>query len=218
MAEEKKKGFLSDLNEYDDGRIWSIEEIDALLDGEIVHEEPLEIEKRKAAEAQAEKELKDNSVISEKDEDGQIGFAGIDTIAESEPETEEIEEEAPVSESQISFEKTRVFNEVDTSAGYNVNIDHNITDQRVVHTTTAKDDNIVSRSNRMESDKIRERFINPPVRDIEKTADHRAIIDKLPPKTVERAGFFVEEGQKSSTSDLDPIPTIVSADALKKKE
>lgn len=218
MAEEKKKGFLSDLNEYDDGRIWSIEEIDALLDGEIVHEEPLEIEKRKAAQAQAEKELKDNSVISEKDDDGQIGFSGIDTTVGTEPEPEVTEEEAPVSESQISFEKTRVFNEVDTSAGYNVNIDHNITDQRVVHTTTAKDDNIVSRSNRMESDKIRERFINPPVKDIEKTADHRAIIDKLPPKTVERAGFFVEEGQKSSTSDLDPIPTIVSADALKKKE
>ena len=31
MADEKKKGFLSDLEEYDDGRIWSIDEIDALL-------------------------------------------------------------------------------------------------------------------------------------------------------------------------------------------
>ncbi len=221
MAEEKKKGFLSDLEQYDDGRIWSLDEIDALLGGEIVHEEPLEIEKRKAEESRAkEKEEREESrsVISEKDEDGQIGFTEIEVSSVNEPEKEEPEEETLPSESQISFEKTRVFNEVDTSAGYNANIEHNITDQRVVHTTTAKDDNIVSRFNRMESDKIRERFINPPVKDIEKTADHRAIIDKLPPKTIERAGFFVEEGQKNPTSDLDPIPTIVSADSVKEKE
>ena len=221
MAEENRKGFLSDLEEYDDGRIWSLEEIDALLGGEIVHDEPLEIEKKKAAELQEKKEeqeIRENPVITEKDEDGQIGFAAVETTAGEEPEAEEKTQETPPSDSQISFEKTRVFNEVDTSAGYNANIPHNITDQRVVHTTTAKDANIVSRSNRMESDKIREKFINPPVKDIEKTADHRAIIDKLPPKTVERAGFFFEEGKKSPTSDLDPIPTIVSADVVKNKE
>lgn len=218
MSDEKKKGFFSDLEEYDDGRIWSIDEIDALLRGEIVHEEPLEIEKRLASKEEEEAPAEEKSAVSEKEEEsGQIAFAEVDTT-EAEEEVEEVVPEEKPSESQISIEKTRVFNEVDTSAGYNVNIEHNITDQRVVHTTTAKDDNIVSRSNKMESDKIREKFINPPVKDIEKTADHRAIIDKLPPKTIERAGFFIEEGEKSLTSDLDPIPTIVSADVLKEKE
>ena len=211
MSEEKKNGFLSDLEKYDDGRMWSLEEIDALLGGEIVHQEPLEIEK----EIAREKEKK--QAESEKD-NGQLAFAEIEVSEQVEQEEEVLPEETKPDEGQISFEKTRVFNEVDTSAGYNANIEHNITDQRVVHTTTAKDDNIVSRSNRMESDKIREKFINPPVKDIEKTAEHRAIINKLPPKTIERAGFFVEEGTKTATSDLDPLPTIVSADSVKQKE
>ncbi|MCR4563799.1 MAG: hypothetical protein K5755_04090 [Clostridiales bacterium] len=206
MAEENKNNFLSDLNKYDEGRVWSLDEIDALLGGEIVHEEPLEIEKQLAEEKRREE--------AAENEGGQLAFAEVD-IPESVPEEEEITvEETKPAEGQISFEKTRVFNEVDTSAGYNINIEHNITDQRVVHTTTGRDDNIVQRSNRMESDKIRERFINPPVKDIEKTAEHRAILDKLPPKTIERAGFFVEEGTNSSTSDLDPLPTIVSADSV----
>jgi len=211
MAEDKKKGFLGDLEEYDDGRVWSIDEIDALLGGKIVHEEPLEVEKRKAEEKKKEEQPEDEG-------EGQLAFTQIEVPDVIDEEEEEIPEETKPAEGQISFEKTRVFNEVDTSAGYNTNIEHNITDQRVVHTTTDRDDNIVSRSNRIESDKIRERFMNPPVKDIEKTAEHRTIINKLPPKTIERAGFFVEEGKKSSTSDLDPLPTIVSADSVKQKE
>ena len=195
MSEEKKKGFFGDLEEYDDGRVWSLEEIDALLGGEIVHEEPLEIEKRQAEEKKKEEQTEDEG-------GDQLAFAQVEVSEAVDEQEEEIPEETKPDEGQISFEKTRVFNEVDTSAGYNANIEHNITDQRVVHTTTDRDDNIVSRSNRMESDKVREKFMNPPVRDIEKTAEHRTIINKLPPKTVERAGFFVEEGQKSSTSDL----------------
>jgi len=275
MSDEKKKGFFSDLEEFDDGRIWSLEEIDALLSGQLVHDEPLnaqsEAEKAQTESVAAEKQEKtaetetvaleepakepevtpafeekeeagddetekayepeddddeeeddDGEELSgfrlsfaQKDEDGQIGFSAIDLEQEEPEEEEEQQEESVPDEGQISIEKTRVFNEVDTSARFNANIEHNITDQRVVHTTTDKEDNIVSRSNRMESDKIREKFINPPVKDIEKTAEHKAMLEKLPPKTIERAGFFVESGTKSSTSDLEPLPTIVSADTVK---
>jgi hypothetical protein len=232
MAEERKNGIFGDLDEFDNGTLWSIEEIDALLRGEIVHPEepPAQNEEQEPPAEKEEQELpaeqetqEQPAVIAAEQEQAeqteQIGFEGMDaTVSDEEkPAEEETEQEPEPGENQISIEKTRVFNEVDTSVRHNERIEHNITDQRVVHTTTAEQDNIVSRSNRMESDKIRERFINPPVKDIEKTAEHKAIIDALPPKTVERAGFFVEEGQKSATGGLDPLPTIVSIETKKGK-
>lgn len=204
MAEEKNFSFIDDLigDEKGDDRIWSMAEIDALLSGEDVA---------------GSNKVEDKPVISEKDENGQIGFTQIDIPEEKEEETVEEKKEEPP-ENQLSFEKTRVFNEIDAGAKFNDKIQHNITNQRVVHTKTPEEENIVGAANKLETDKYRTRFINPPVKNIEKTAEHKALLDSLPPKTIERAGFFVEKGQKTNpTSDLEPVPTLVSAEQIKQR-
>lgn len=96
----------------------------------------------------------------------------------------------------------------DIKPTYNENIKHNIITQKIERPTS-----------KMESDKYRDRFINPPVQNLEKTADYERLRLGKPAQKIERPGIIVKKGGFSNTADLEPIPTIISAeDELKNVE
>lgn len=66
----------------------------------------------------------------------------------------------------------------------------------------------------METDKYRERFLNKPKLDMEKTREHEKLMSSLPPKTIEKFGVIVKkpDGEKTSEEGLMPVPTIISAE------
>ena len=142
------------------------------------------------------------------DEDGQIG---IDSVEE-----EIIEEEAPVEEEvkpitgQISIEKTRMFNEVDIRSEYNPNISHNL-GNKVVRTTSGDAQPLVTPVSAEE--KIKKHFFNKPAQKLESTAEHRAITDSMPQKTIETPGIVVKNRQAAQNTDgIAPVPTLVPAE------
>lgn len=156
-------------------------------------------------------------------ENGQISF----TTDGEEIGTEEIEEETveeiveaelenkPTS-SQISIEKTRMFNEVKIHGEYNPNIAHNL-GNKVVHTTTEETEPISSSA--FDEEKYRRHFMNKPVQNLEKTQEHRAFIEGLPQKTIETPGVVIKN--KSASEDTDgfqPLPTLVPAEYELEKE
>ena len=65
----------------------------------------------------------------------------------------------------------------------------------------------------METDPYRERFLNKPTLDIEKTQDHKDLLKNLPAKTIEKHGVVVKKSslEKTSTDGLSPIPILVDA-------
>lgn len=254
-------------------RIWSLDEIDALLsDDDTVKEETVDTPVENVTEAPKEQKkpepveekapvqeektvdkaadrAKENRKIEKTSTLGLKEFAmknAIETGAiktrienestesllkefeEKEPEIEPLissaeENEAPSADGeaveaddskaekeipgQISIEKTRVFNEVEARAVRNENINHHIGENKIIRTgSTAK-------KGGMETDPYRERFLNKPTLDIEKTQDHKDLLKNLPAKTIEKHGVVVKKSslEKTSTDGLSPIPILVDA-------
>lgn len=113
---------------------------------------------------------------------------------------------------QISIEKTRVFNEVEAHAVHNADIAHHI-GQPILRTTTGEFDPVPppKKPSAMETDAQRERFLNRPEQKLEKTMEHKELLSKLPPKTIERPGVIVRKapGQVTGSDGLQAIPTLV---------
>lgn len=63
----------------------------------------------------------------------------------------------------------------------------------------------------LESDKYRERFLNRPVQNLEKTAEHKIVTEN---GTYERGGFVKRESDFKNTVDLEPVPVLVSDDLI----
>lgn len=244
-------------------RIWSLDEIDALLsDDEPIEEtnthtceeEPKKSEKPYSSELpEAEKPVaKEKSADFERSEKepsalGLKEFAMKNAIesetAKPEPDEESIEEileefedkedepeiepliasaeeeneepdaaqtvKEPEKEipGQISIEKTRVFNEVEARAVRDESITHHIGESKIIRTGGS------AKKGGMETDPYRERFLNKPKLDIEKTQDHRALLKDLPAKTIEKHGVVVKKSalEKTSTDGLSPVPILVDA-------
>lgn len=155
-------------------------------------------------------------------DDGQIGLTDDGSLISI--EAEEIPEELPEAQkkpeiksadSQISIEKTRMFNEVDIRGAYNPNISHNL-GNKVVRTTTG--DGEALSSSAIGEEKYRKHFMNKPVQNLEKTQEHRALIDSLPQKTIETPGVVVKRAASSNTDGFEPLPTIVPAEDMLEKE
>lgn len=134
--------------------------------------------------------------------------------ADEEPESEESEDVQKLAEQekeelpgQISIEKTRVFNEVEARAVRDESISHNIGAKKVIRTGE------VPKQRGMETDPYRERFLNKPQLNIEKTQEHRELLSKRPPKTVERHGVVVKRpvDDKTGEDGLSPVPHIIDA-------
>ncbi len=129
--------------------------------------------------------------------------------AEEEPEEPEQTQKEPEKEipGQISIEKTRVFNEVEARAVRDESITHHIGENKIIRTGGS------TKKGGMETDPYRERFLNKPRLDIEKTQDHREMLKDLPAKTIERHGVVVKKPtyEKTSTDGLSPVPILVDA-------
>ena len=153
-------------------------------------------------------------VTTHVEESGQFGFSadgekiGNEDIAEE--KTEQKEELKSVS-GQISIEKTRMFNEVKIRGEYNPNISHNL-GNKVTRTTTGEAEPLSTPV--MGEEKYRKHFMNKPVQNIEKTQEHRKLIESLPEKTIETPGVVVKKNKtfKANTDGFEPIPTIVPAE------
>lgn len=167
-------------------------------------------------------EPEENEVAVSVTDDGQIGL--VDDGALISVEAEEIPEELPeiekkpeikTSDSQISIEKTRMFNEVPIRGAYNPNISHNL-GNKVVRTTTG--DGEALSSSAIGEEKYRKHFMNKPVQNLEKTQEHRALIDSLPQKTIETPGVVVKRVASSNTDGFEPLPSIVPAEDMLEKE
>jgi len=137
-----------------------------------------------------------------------IGSASEKAVDESEedenPEEDKEDEKVP---GQISIEKTRVFNEVEARAVRDESITHHIGESKIIRTGSSP------KKGGMETDPYRERFLNKPKIDIEKTQDHRELLKDLPAKTIEKHGVVVKKPmyEKTSTEGLSPVPILVDA-------
>ncbi len=138
---------------------------------------------------------------------------GVTPQTPSEP-TGEVPTQAPENPipGQISMEKTRVFNEVEAHAVHSAEIEHRIGNP-ILRTTTGELDPLPKPKKRagMETDAQRERFLNRPEQKLEKTMEHKELLSKLPPKTIERPGVIVRKaaGQTTGTDGLQAIPTLI---------
>ena len=88
-------------------------------------------------------------------------------------------------------------------------VSHNINREKVERSRTG--DITPPASGGMEYDKYRERFMNKPKKNIEKTAEHSFSFGKDPAKPIENPGVVQKTGKFGNTQDLDPLPTIVPA-------
>ena len=85
----------------------------------------------------------------------------------------------------------------------NENIDHQIVTEKIEK----------SHIGGMATDKYRERFLNVPKQKIERTADYERLHVGEEMDPIERDGRIIKKSKFTNTADLEPIPTIVSADA-----
>ena len=85
----------------------------------------------------------------------------------------------------------------------NENIDHQIVTEKIEK----------SHIGGMATDKYRERFLNVPKQKIERTADYEGLHVGEEMDPIERDGRIIRKSKFTNTADLEPIPTIVSADA-----
>ncbi len=130
------------------------------------------------------------------------------------PKEEKIPEIKP-QETQISIEKTRMFNEVDIRGVYNPNISHNL-GNKVTRTTTGDGEALSSPS--MANEKYRNHFMNKPVQNLEKTQEHRALLESLPQKTIETPAVYVKRKSADNTDGVEPIPSIIPAEEMLERE
>lgn len=204
----------------DSDKVWSLAEIDALLGGS-EKAQPAEPKKNEPPHAAP----KPASRKAHPPEPAEPGVAAAHEILPEKPLLEgvtpalgsqEVSEprKAPAEEipkGQISIEKTRVFNEITPHAVYKEDMAHHIGSK---HVRTKTSDLDLPKGKGMETNKYRERFLNKPQLDMEKTLDHERITSAQPPKTFEKYGVIVKkpENEKTGEDGLMPIPTIVSAE------
>lgn len=134
---------------------------------------------------------------------------------------------APAKDSgEAQNEKTRRISKTrddffDPRPARNENIRHNIKTAKVEHSPTG--DMPAPPSDALENDKYRQRFMNRPVRILEKTQEHNATFGVNPEKPIEKEGVIKRESNFKYTQDLAPLPTLVSPeevlaqDALERK-
>jgi len=102
---------------------------------------------------------------------------------------------------------------VDPRPVYNEDIEHKIK-------TTSVEKSGVDGATRaftaLESDKYRDRFLNKPMHNLQKTAEHKFIPAGEQP--YERGGFVKKASNFKNTKELEPIPILVSDDILREEQ
>ena len=102
---------------------------------------------------------------------------------------------------------------VDPRPTYNEEIEH-----KIKKTTVEKSgvDGATRAFTALESDKYRDRFLNKPMHNLEKTAEHKFIPAGEQP--YERGGFVKKASNFKSTRELEPVPLLVSEDLLRDEQ
>lgn len=173
---------------------------------------------RRAARMESAEELSSEVPQQSAVSDGEI--EPLLTGATPQTETPNQEEAKPLPEDlpgQISIEKTRVFNEVESHAVHRSGIEHQI-GNRVLRTTTGEFDAVVPKRRVMETDEKRDRFLNRPQQKLEKTQEHKRLLEQMPPKTIEKPGVIVRKAEQEAEGDLQAIPTLVTPEDVLKNE
>ena len=171
---------------------------------------------RRAARMESADEL--SPEVPPQASDGEIEplFTGAPPQAEApnQEEAKPLPEDLP---GQISIEKTRVFNEVESHAVHRSGIEHQI-GNRVLRTTTGEFDAVVPKRRVMETDEKRDRFLNRPQQKLEKTQEHKRLLEQMPPKTIEKPGVIVRKAEEAAQGDLQAIPTLVTPEDVLKDQ
>ena len=212
----------------DTGRLWSIEEIDALLADDYNYAEKTNSQAADIDEILKEldgnkegfalenidditdelEEEENKFVVNSSDYADDVTPLLDSTVADEKENNEsEVKEEKIVDvPGQLTIEKTRIFNEVETRSVRNENIEHNIGKSKIIKTGE------IPKSS-MEKDPYRERFFNKPRLNLEKTQDHINLLKDSPKKTIEKHGVIVKkpEFEKTGEDGLSPIPILVDA-------
>ena len=213
------------------GRIWSLDEIDALL-GDEADSEDAELsceDMGRLLDAYGISDYRQESYEYDANAPEQTDTADTADTAESETVSDDFSYVAPLIDSavvpeyeaaeadekestprevpgQITIEKTRVFNEVETRAVRKDDIEHNIGKSKVIRTGEIP-------KGRMETDPYRERFFNQPKIRLENTLEHLNATKTLPQKTIEKHGVVVKKpsNEKTGEDGLSPVPILVDA-------
>ena len=102
---------------------------------------------------------------------------------------------------------------VDPRPVYNEEIKHNIKTTSVERSGV---DGATRAFTALESDKYRDRFLNKPMHNLQKTAEHKFIPAGEQP--YERGGFVKKASNFKGTRELEPIPILVSEDILREEQ
>lgn len=102
---------------------------------------------------------------------------------------------------------------VDPRPTYNEEIEHKIKTTKVEKSSV---DGATRAFTALESDKYRDRFLNKPMHNLEKTAEHKFIPAGEQP--YERGGFVKKASNFKSTRELEPVPLLVSEDLLREEQ
>ncbi len=147
----------------------------------------------------------EEDVSVEINSDGQMGLIDEGEPISIEAEDTSVEEDVIIEErnddSQISIEKTRMFNEVNIRGAYNPNISHNL-GNKVARTTTGDGEAL---STPVASEDGKTKYIQGT-----------RVIPNVHQKTIETPGVVVKKNKDSEadTFGFEPIPTIVRAEDL----
>lgn len=115
---------------------------------------------------------------------------------------DEVPAKAPETPEELSERKALAGKTVGIYPIRNENIDHQIITEKVEKSVGV-----------IETDKYRERFMNKPKQKLERTADYERLHPEGDQGPIERPGIIIKKSKFTNTADLEPIPTIVSADA-----
>lgn len=234
LSVDKILSDVKSLQGEDDLKLWSLNDVDKLLTGNAqrtetapnVSDKEVAVQKKapqtkvsgfslKAAAKHIQKLSEEDTELAEQEEEISPLLPKDVTQAESETAEAETAESASETEAvpplpgQITIEKTRVFNEVESHAVHKSEIEHKI-GTKILRTTTGEFDPIPKKSV-METDERRARFLNRPTQKLEKTQEHKELLSQLPPKTIEKPGVIVRkpQEQEAGSDGLQAIPTLV---------
>lgn len=102
---------------------------------------------------------------------------------------------------------------VDPRPVYNEDIEHKI---KTISVEKSGVDGATRAFTALESDKYRDRFLNKPMHNLQKTAEHKFIPAGEQP--YERGGFVKKASNFKGTKELEPIPILVSEDILREEQ
>ncbi|MGN0527259.1 MAG: hypothetical protein ACI4IF_07465 [Acutalibacteraceae bacterium] len=102
--------------------------------------------------------------------------------------------------------KTQVFN---PRPIHDETIDHQIISEKIEKTDSVVEPQVYGS---IGSEKYRDRFLNRPIQNLEKTAEHKFVSEE--DIKYERSGFIKKKGNFQNTADFSPIPTLVPDDKI----